>query len=93
MEEDLTGVRIHEELQGMGIKVGYSTVKDYLAKIREGGRCLGSLTKRTRYTIPPRRMNTVRTKTKGKLTLSARNPPKRGDKLTKGALIVLVRAI
>ena len=30
MEEDLTGVRIHEELQEMGVKVGYSTVKDYL---------------------------------------------------------------
>jgi len=35
MEEDLTGVRIHEEIQGMGVKVGYSTVKDYLAKIRK----------------------------------------------------------
>lgn len=35
MEEDLTGVRIHEELQGMGIKVGYSTVKDYLSKIKK----------------------------------------------------------
>ena len=37
MEEKLTGVRIHEELQGMGVKVGYSTVKDYLAKIRKRG--------------------------------------------------------
>ncbi len=35
MEEDLTGVRIHEELQEMGVKVGYSTVKDYLAKIKK----------------------------------------------------------
>ncbi|MEA1964443.1 MAG: IS21 family transposase [Candidatus Aerophobetes bacterium] len=35
MEEGLTGVRMHEELQGMGVKVGYSTVKDYVAKIRK----------------------------------------------------------
>ena len=35
MEEELTGVRIHEELQGMGVKVGYSTVKDYISKIRK----------------------------------------------------------
>jgi len=35
MEEKLTGVRIHEELQGIGVKVGYSTVKDYLSKIRK----------------------------------------------------------
>ncbi len=35
MEEDGTGVRIHEELQRMGVKVVYSTIKDYLAKIRK----------------------------------------------------------
>jgi len=35
MEEKLTGVRMHEELQGMGVKVGYSTVKDYISKIRK----------------------------------------------------------
>lgn len=34
MEEGLTGVRIHEELQGMGVKVGYSTVKGYVADIK-----------------------------------------------------------
>jgi len=35
MEEELTGVRIHEELQGIGVKVGYSTVKEYLSRIRK----------------------------------------------------------
>ena len=43
--------------------------------------------------MPPRRMNIVRIKTKRKEILSARNPPKRGDKLTKGALTVLAKAI
>ncbi len=35
MEEGLTGVRMYEELQGMGVKVGYSTVKGYVADIRK----------------------------------------------------------
>ena len=37
MEEELTGVRIHEELQGIGVNVGYSTVKEYISKIRKRG--------------------------------------------------------
>jgi len=28
---------MHERLQGMGIKVGYSTVKDYVANIKKRG--------------------------------------------------------
>ncbi len=35
MEMGLSGVRIHEELQGMGVKVGYSAVKDYIAGIKK----------------------------------------------------------
>jgi len=35
MEEELTGVRIHEELQGIGVKVGYSTVKEYVSRIKK----------------------------------------------------------
>ena len=35
MEEDLTGVRIHEKIQQKGVKVGYSTVKDYLTLIKK----------------------------------------------------------
>ena len=35
MEEGLSAVRMHEELQGMGLKVGYSTVKDYIKDIRK----------------------------------------------------------
>ncbi len=35
MEGKLTGVRIHEELEGIGVKVGYSTVKEYISKIRK----------------------------------------------------------
>ncbi len=35
MEQGLTGVRIHQELQGLGTMVGYSTVKDYLASIKK----------------------------------------------------------
>jgi len=34
MQEGLTAVRMHEELQGIGVKAGYSTVKDYVADIR-----------------------------------------------------------
>ena len=34
MEEGLTAVRMHEKLQGMGVKIGYSTVKDYVADIK-----------------------------------------------------------
>jgi transposase len=30
IEEDLSGVRIHEKIQQKGVKVGYTTVKDYL---------------------------------------------------------------
>ena len=33
MQKDLTGVRIHEKIQQKGVKVGYSTVKDYLTLI------------------------------------------------------------
>ena len=35
IEEGLTGVRMHEELQGIGVKAGYSTVKNYLADIKK----------------------------------------------------------
>lgn len=35
MEIGLTGVRIHEELQKMDIKISYATVKDYLAGIKK----------------------------------------------------------
>lgn len=35
MEQGLTGVRIHQELQKMGATAGYSTIKDYLASIRK----------------------------------------------------------
>ena len=35
MEENLTGVRIHEKIQQKGVKVGYSTVKDYLTLIKK----------------------------------------------------------
>mgnify|MGYP000254881516 CR=1 FL=1 len=35
IEEDLTGVRIHEKIQQKGVKVGYTTVKDYLALIKK----------------------------------------------------------
>ena len=34
MEEELMAVRMHEKLQGMGVKIGYSTVKDYVADIK-----------------------------------------------------------
>lgn len=33
LENGLSGVRIHEELLKLGVDVGYSTVKDYLAEI------------------------------------------------------------
>ena len=35
LEEDLSAVRIHEKLQEEGIKVGYSTVKDYIGAIKK----------------------------------------------------------
>ena len=35
LEVNLSGVRIHEKIQQKGVKVGYSTVKDYLALIKK----------------------------------------------------------
>ena len=35
LEEDLSAVRIHEKLQEEGVKVGYSTVKDYIGSIKK----------------------------------------------------------
>ena len=35
MEDGLNGSRIYEELKGLGIQIGYSTLKDYLANIRK----------------------------------------------------------
>ena len=35
LEEDLSGVRIHEKLQEKGVKVGYSTAKDYICQIKK----------------------------------------------------------
>ena len=35
LEENLSGVRIHEKMQGEGVKVGYSTVKDYICQIKK----------------------------------------------------------
>ena len=60
---------------------------------RKEGMCLGSLTSRARYEVPPRRMNMVRMKTKEKEILSARNPPSRGLRAIKGALNVFADAI
>jgi len=34
LEDNLSGVRIHEKMQEEGVKVGYSTVKDYIGKIK-----------------------------------------------------------
>jgi len=34
LEEDLSGVRIHEKLNEEGVKAGYSTVKDYISQIK-----------------------------------------------------------
>lgn len=34
LEEKLSGVRIHEKIQEEGVKVGYSTVKDYICQIK-----------------------------------------------------------
>ena len=34
LEENLSGVRIHEKIQEEGVKVGYSTVKDYIRQIK-----------------------------------------------------------
>ena len=35
IEEKLTGVRMHEELRRLGVNVGYSTVKEYISRIRK----------------------------------------------------------
>ena len=35
LEEDLSAVKIHEKLQEKGMKVGYSTVKDYIGSIKK----------------------------------------------------------
>jgi transposase len=35
LEDNLSGVRIHEKIQEEGVKVGYSTVKDYIGKIKK----------------------------------------------------------
>lgn len=34
IEQGLTAVRIHEEILRLGVKVGYSTIKDYVAKVK-----------------------------------------------------------
>jgi transposase len=34
LEENLSGVRMHEKMQEEGVKVGYSTVKDYISQIK-----------------------------------------------------------
>lgn len=35
IEEGLTAIRMHEELSRMGIKVGYTTVKDFVKAIKK----------------------------------------------------------
>jgi len=35
LEDNLSGVRIHEKIQEEGVKVGYSTVKDYICQIKK----------------------------------------------------------
>ena len=35
LEENLSGVRIHEKMQEEGVKIGYSTVKDYICQIKK----------------------------------------------------------
>jgi len=35
LEENLSGVRIHEKIQEEGVKLGYSTVKDYICQIKK----------------------------------------------------------
>jgi len=35
LEEDLSGVRIHEKLREEGVIAGYSTIKDYICKIKK----------------------------------------------------------
>ena len=35
LEEDLSGVRIHEKLREEGVKAGYSTIKEYIAQIKK----------------------------------------------------------
>lgn len=34
-KENLNGLRVYEKLQGEGVKVGYSTVKNYIARIKK----------------------------------------------------------
>jgi len=35
LEDNLSGVRIHEKMQEKGLKIGYSTVKDYIYQIKK----------------------------------------------------------
>ena len=35
LEDNLSGVRMHEKMQEEGIKIGYSTVKDYTYQIKK----------------------------------------------------------
>jgi transposase len=35
LEDNLSGVRIHEKMQEEGVKIGYSTVKDYICQIKK----------------------------------------------------------
>jgi len=35
LKDNLSGVRIHEKLREEGVKLGYSTVKDYICKIKK----------------------------------------------------------
>ena len=35
LEKGLTGVRVHEEIMFSGVKIGYSTVRDYIARIKQ----------------------------------------------------------
>ena len=35
LEDNLSGVRIHEKIQEKEVKIGYSTVKDYICQIKK----------------------------------------------------------
>lgn len=35
LEDNLSGVRIHEKIQEEGVRIGYSTVKEYIAQIKK----------------------------------------------------------
>ena len=35
LEDNLSGVRVHEKMQEEGVKIGYSTVKDYICQIKK----------------------------------------------------------